>query len=154
MLIRKHSWRRAAAPLGLLLLSGAALTVTAAAPATAAAVCAGSEIESKTARTSSGKIIAELIVYYSSSTKKNCAVMYNRTGETREVSVSIDLCRSGTGDGTEFCDMYGGSTDSGNYRYYAGPVYTPPASGICIYAQGWIENGSSGKFLTIDGHCE
>lgn len=84
---------------------------------------------------------AYMDVYFSWSTKRNCLVVnhagswYGRTAFT-EARIwpsgwSKPSCPSSTG------------CDAGNYRYYAGPVYTP--SGVdmtnrCISIEGWMRD--------------
>jgi hypothetical protein len=153
MLKQKNSWRRVAAPLAALVLSGTALTVAVAAPA-AAATCSGSEIDRKTVKSSSGTPWADLIVYYSSSSQKNCALLTNRTSSARSMSVMISRCRKGTGgSGQTFCTPIESVSDSGTFSSYAGPVITPPAEGYCILVEGYIKVGSVEKYPEIQGHC-
>ncbi|WP_413813228.1 spore-associated protein A [Streptomyces sp. OE57] len=66
---------------------------------------------------------------YSSATGKNCLVaIRNVAGDP--VPMTIYLSRSDT----EIHDIY----DSGDYRSYAGPIYTN-ARGTCVDWWGWID---------------
>ena len=152
MLTQKNAWRRTAAPLAALVLSGAALTTVTASPA-AAATCSGSLIETKNIK-NGDTIYAKLKVYYNSSTKKNCALVTNEIGGSRYMMAAIARCSEGTGSGPgDICSVEAWNSDSDYYEYYAGPVYTIPAAGHCILAEGYIRVGSFEKSVFIDGHC-
>ncbi|WP_391858453.1 spore-associated protein A [Streptomyces rugosispiralis] len=78
---------------------------------------------------------------YSSATGKNCLVaIRNVAGEP--VPMTIYLSRSDT----EIHNIY----DSGDYRSYAGPIYTN-ARGTCVDWWGWIDGARFGKANTNCG---
>jgi hypothetical protein len=115
------------------LVVGAGLLVGTAGPA-AAAPCSGSHLGNWSI---SGGYIA---IYYNSSTGYNCALTYtNNPGVSQHIMVSIGV----SGSSTSY-------TDSGTYKYYAGPrsVY---ARGKCIDFSG--EVGNRGIEGVINAYC-
>ena len=106
--------------------------------ASAATSCSGNLIDRKVVNYG-GAPIAELAVYYDSSTGQNCArmnhlgVTYNRSYRT---TVFIVACTERTPG--PVCHYYGApDTQDGNYALYAGPVHVT-ARGRCIHAAGDI----------------
>ncbi|GHO45910.1 hypothetical protein [Ktedonospora formicarum] len=101
--------------------------------------------------------IAELDLYYNSSTGYNC--VYTRSvgsayGKTKFMRVSISVC-SETKPGSK-CHARSGSQyfaeDAGNFKYYAGPVGVN-GRGHCILAYGYV-NPSHSIFSTPNAsHC-
>jgi hypothetical protein len=83
-----------------------------------------------------------LEVYYSSSTGKNCALVYGdgpyaNTTSWKAVSIS-------RGDGS------GKDSNAGNFKYYAGPVYVS-APGQCIDVEGTSPDWTSTVLNNV--HC-
>lgn len=110
-----------------------------------AAGCSGYLINRTVAKTSSGVTVGELVVYYNSSTGKNCARM-NHLGPTYGVTdgtyVLLKRCANGTGP--DVCWAEDEKYSLGDYAYYAGPVeiYAP---NNCVGAQGYVTY--QGKYI-------
>lgn len=130
----------------------AATTVAVPEPAAAAGPCGSSyaHVGHYEFGPSATKDWGAIDVYWSSTAGRNCAVM-NSTGDAYGVS------------GRKFVRIFPTSApkyhdyDSGNYKYYAGPVYTPRGynmSGKCITVEAgiWLSSGDAG--LKLPGiHC-
>lgn len=89
---------------------------------------------------SSGTIYAELNVYWSSTTKRNCLTV-NHAGSTYGVSMFTQARIRPSGSSWPSCPSSTGC-DAGFYKYRAGPVYTPAGvdmSGRCIDINGVID---------------
>lgn len=112
------------------LLAGAAVAATTtlvagAAPAGAAGPCGSSytRVGVYAVSRGDGTRTGTLEVYYSSTTKKNCALTYGYGAYANTVSwKSVTISR---GDGS------GKDPNAGDFKYYAGPVYVS-APGQCI----------------------
>ena len=105
---------------------GAALLTGTAGPAAAASTCSGKLLGNWQI---TGGYIA---VYYNSSTGNNCAMTYtNRPGVTQEIFVGISVW-----DSTKEV------TQTGNFKYYAGPV-SVYAKGKCIGIEGRVGGGTT-----------
>lgn len=151
--------RRFAAAAVVTAVAGAGMIVAADAPAQAAALCSGTEIDHATLTDAyNGAAEGTLYVYYNSSTGHNCAYATNGTGVRHTTFVWIERCKSGTGKDYD-CDYLdtltqGKNYDLGSYISYAGPVNTlGSASGLCIEAYGEIDYGNSFATADIEGHC-
>ncbi|MFC4335897.1 hypothetical protein [Salininema proteolyticum] len=90
-------------------------------------------------------------VYWSSTAKRNCAVM-NATGAAYDFAAvkSVGIWPSS--------DSSKNDNDYGNYRYYAGPVYTPKGydmTGKCvdIGGQTQVPDGSMAFEDFANKHC-
>ncbi|MEU6858929.1 hypothetical protein AB0B28_08665 [Glycomyces sp. NPDC046736] len=95
--------------------------------------------------------VAYIDVYYSSSAKRNCAVL-NATGETYGFNGRKGVIIWAEG----YYDRY--DQDDKDYSYYAGPVYTPAGvnmSGRCLNVEGIVEtrNGSYATGQRYKVHC-
>jgi hypothetical protein len=89
---------------------------------------------------SSGTTYAEMNVYWSSSTKRNCLTT-NHAGSTYGVSLFTQARIRPSGSSWPSCPSSTGC-DAGFYKYRAGPVYTPAGvnmSGRCIDINGVID---------------
>lgn len=104
-----------------------------------------------------GTKIAELDLYYNSSTGYNC--VYTRSvgssyGKTKFMRVAISVC-SETKSGSQ-CHALKGSqyyaSDEGNYKYYAGPVGVN-GRGHCINAYGYVDRSHSVFSSPNASHC-
>jgi hypothetical protein len=146
---------------GALITAAAALSLTASAPAGAAAAeCAGSLIESQN-MVVGGKKVGELAVYYDGATGRNCAKM-NHAGSTwgkkLKTRVWVGIC-SQRKPGGKTCsyDAKTDAVDVGKYRYYAGPATTKKsAKGRCIAASGYLWIGGTRHAVSTQpwvGHC-
>lgn len=87
----------------------------------------------------SGTTVANLDVYWSWSTRRNCLVV-NHAGPTYGDRLYTEARIRPTGYSWPNCPNSTGC-DGGFYSYYAGPVYTP--SGVdmtnrCVDISGWI----------------
>ena len=80
---------------------------------------------------------------YNSSNGYNCVVTVNNTGITRWVDAEIEVSSSGGAGWVE---------DSGQYRYYAGPVYVYAAD-QCIDWGGYVANEGGLVDLKWHDHC-
>ena len=115
------------------MIAGSLLTLTSA-PASAASTCSGTHLDNWPI---TGGYIA---VYYNSSTGYNCAMTYtNKPGVSQYIYVSI-----GRSDSTK---TY---TNSGTFKYYAGPV-SVYAQGACIDFAGQVGNGA--KEGIVHAYC-
>lgn len=101
----------------------------------------------------SSTAIAELLIYWQSSTGRNCAVV-NHVGASYGVSaptsVSIERCAE-TRDVGRCSNATARSGDSGSFKYFAGPVsvYSPTN---CVVARGSIVwRGQTVSYGAIDG---
>lgn len=125
-------------------LAGAAVAstclVAGATPASAAGPCGGSyyQIDVYNISNSSGKTVGRTHLYYSRSTKKNCAVTYAK--RTKRGYKAVKLRRSGT---------LKWAVDAGTFNVYAGPVYVS-APGKCIDIEGKV-GGSGATYYSR--HC-
>ncbi|WP_326700056.1 hypothetical protein OG909_23835 [Streptomyces sp. NBC_01754] len=85
-----------------------------------------------------------LDIYYSSSTGKNCGVAYpTSTHQGKTSMLEVDMRKSGNSTWTG---------DSGNFTYYAGPVYVS-ARGACIDALGFVTDGYDYRGGFYGKHC-
>ncbi|WP_159040946.1 hypothetical protein [Streptomyces sp. FxanaA7] len=85
-----------------------------------------------------------LDIYYSSSTGKNCAVVYPSSAHQGKTSnLEVDIRKSGN---TTWIGQ------GGDFTYYAGPVYVS-APGACIDALGIIEDGYQYRGGFYGKHC-
>lgn len=101
--------------------------------------------------TASGKTVAYMDVYWSSSARRNCMVT-NHTGSTYGTSLYTQATIRPSGFAWPSCPNSTGC-DGAFYRYYAGPVYTPTGvdmSRRCLDVKGTID-WTSGSRTRI--HC-
>ncbi|MGA5505928.1 hypothetical protein [Streptomyces umbrinus] len=85
-----------------------------------------------------------LDIYYSSSTGKNCGVVYPTSAHQGKTSrLEVDIRKSGNSTWIG---------DGGDYNYYAGPVYVS-APGACIDALGMVEDGYDYRGGFYAKHC-
>ncbi|GAA3696374.1 hypothetical protein GCM10022224_072510 [Nonomuraea antimicrobica] len=126
-------------------LAGAAVVstglVASATPAYAAGPCGSSyyQIDVYKISNSSGGTVGRIHLYYSKSTKKNCALTYATPTKRGYKEVKIR-----NSDGTRWND-----TDAGTFSEYAGPAYVS-APGDCIDISGKV--GGNGATY-YDRHC-
>lgn len=88
----------------------------------------------------SGRTLAYLDVYWSSSAKRNCLVT-NHAGSTYGVSLYTQATIRPSGSSWPKCPSSTGC-DAGHFSYYAGPVYTPAGvnmSNRCLDVTGVID---------------
>jgi hypothetical protein len=131
------------------LLTGAALAATTtlvagAAPASATGPCGSSytRVGVYSVKRGDGTRTGTLEVYYSSTTRKNCALTYGYGAYANTPSwKSVVISR---GDGT------GSDPDSGRYTYHAGPVYVS-APGQCIDVEATVPDWVTLKLNNV--HC-
>jgi len=84
--------------------------------------------------------IGYLDVYWSWSAKRNCLVT-NHAGPTYGVRTYTEARIRPSGSAWPSCPSSTGC-DGGQYRYYAGPVYTPAGVNMtnrCIDITGWVD---------------
>ncbi|MFH8616395.1 hypothetical protein ACH4E8_15140 [Streptomyces sp. NPDC017979] len=122
--------------------------------ATAGFGCSGSQINSYPVKTPGGAQYATIHLYYDSATGRNCASTVATAaggyGTTAETAVHITAC---SGTTLSSCMNTSGSTDIGNYQYYAGPV-SVQAAGRCILVSGWRKyNGATAAVQRGPVHC-
>ncbi|MGW0790408.1 hypothetical protein ACWD04_19690 [Streptomyces sp. NPDC002911] len=131
-LLRESAQRTAAAAAILALCTGG-LVAGGASAAHAAAVCAGTKIDTLEFNT------GYTYLYYSSATGENCAYTVPKSGGSRQF-MYVGLFRESDGAGV---------WDEGDYTQYAGPVYLH-APGTCVSFNGQVGSwaGHSGP-----GHC-
>ena len=156
MISLMHARRRMlVAPLAALMLVGSALALATAAPASAATGPCSGVLVSRTDVTLDGRSYGTLDVYYDSAKKKNCARTVNGTGVETHMSVFISVCWGSLPCSRDDLDNPNSTNfDSGDYTYYAGPVYTRTESdGRCIHAFGVIDVGSRSASAVKNGHC-
>ncbi|MFC4337565.1 hypothetical protein [Salininema proteolyticum] len=128
-------------------------TVATAAPAAAAGPCGSSyaQVGHYPIKSSSFGTVGYIDVYWSSTTQRNCAVMDS-------VGVSRGFARY------KMALIYPSSSpreadiDAGDFKYYAGPVYTPRGynmSGECITVKGAVKmpDGSAPDRQLSNVHC-
>jgi hypothetical protein len=105
--------------------------------------CPGTRIGRTTATDpDTHKLVGELVIYYDSSTKMNCARMNHlgaAVGIESYTKVKLDIC-SQTLQGFT-CTVIGYAQDYGDYSSYAGPVKVL-APGRCIHASGILTAGT------------
>lgn len=134
--LRHGVTRRGTAALAAAGLALAALAVGGAAgPAGAAApVCQGTKIDTLEFATGYSYL------FYSSATGRNCAYTVPKTGSGTAQFMAVGLFRASDN---------AGAWDSGDFKYYAGPVYLD-ARGTCVLFNGQVRStaGNSGW-----GHC-
>ncbi|MGC5305815.1 hypothetical protein [Micromonospora zamorensis] len=85
-----------------------------------------------------GWLQMELAVYWSSTSKRNCLVV-NHLGQSYGTSMYTLAKIRPSGYSWPACPSTG--CDEGDYRYYAGPVYTPAGlnmSGRCVDVAGMV----------------
>lgn len=125
-----------------------------AAPA-AAGSCSGSLIE-RVPVSGGGKKIGTLVVYYDSSTGKNCARLNHGSktwGKKRLTYVYLAKCKQKSSGHT--CTIANAEHDKGKFKYYAGPVRLR-AKDHCIFATGYIKyNGTyhTARTYPAASHC-
>ncbi|GGP90432.1 spore-associated protein A [Streptosporangium pseudovulgare] len=125
-------------------LAGAAMVstclVASATPASAAGPCGGGyyQIDVYNISNLAGKTVGRTHLYYSRSTKKNCALTY--ATPAKRGYKAVKLRRSGTLKWT---------VDAGTFSEYAGPVYVS-APGKCIDIEGYI-GGNGATYYSR--HC-
>ncbi|MFJ2559269.1 MULTISPECIES: hypothetical protein [unclassified Streptomyces] len=126
--------RRTATAAASLALCTAGLVVSGAGTAHAAAICAGTKIDTLEFNT------GYTYLYYSSATGKNCAYTIPKSGTGTRQFMYVGLFRESDGAGV---------WDDGDYTQYAGPVYLD-ARGTCVLVNGQVGSwaGNSGW-----GHC-
>ncbi|MGY0056500.1 hypothetical protein ACWY4P_08065 [Streptomyces sp. LZ34] len=126
--------RRAVTAAASLALCAGGLVVSSAGTAHAAAICAGTKID--TLEFYSGYTY----LYYSSATGKNCAYTVPKSGSGTRQFMYVGLFRASDNAGV---------WDEGDYTQYAGPVYLD-ARGTCVLFNGQVSSwsGNSGW-----GHC-
>lgn len=120
-----------------------------------AAGCSGTRIEHIPVKYGSSTY-GYLDVYYNSATGKNCAM--TRTtgaayGNASYIDVYLARCTQTSSGST--CTVDSSVTDSGAFRYYAGPV-SLSAANRCIFADGFIiYNGKAAYARTYPAasHC-
>ena len=100
---------------------------------------------------------AQLVIYYNSSNGgTNSACMYragSTYGKALSTEVEISRCESGYDESDTFCYTDKTSrTDSGTFKYYAGPVGVTGTKSRCVVAWGTIISGS--KLIRIDSNPE
>jgi hypothetical protein len=140
---------------GMALVAGAAAAPAGATEMTAQAnVCGSSyvKIDTYPIKYNATTTYGNIELYYSASAKRNCAVTVG-VGATYgwKGYKSIEICPNGTD--ITFCGM-----DSGNYLYYAGPVYTKAGHDMsewCVDVVGMIQhpNGTSADNFREHVHC-
>ena len=163
MIISKTSGaiRRTAAMAVTTTLLGAGAFFAGSAPAQAASVCSGTEVDhaSMTDIYGTGAVGGTLYLYYNSSNGTNCAYATNATGVRHSMIVWISRCAAGTGKEWYTCTdsdalTQGKDYDAGNYISYAGPANTlGSAAGVCVEAYGEIDYGNVIATADIGGHC-
>ncbi|SBT39610.1 hypothetical protein [Micromonospora auratinigra] len=120
----------------VLALVSTGVTLGVGAQSAQAADCSGNLINRTLAKTSSGVTVGELVVYYNSSTGKNCA-RFNHLGPAYGVKsttyVWLTVCASGTAP--DVCRNGEVDDSIGDFAYYAGPVYVY-APNNCVRATG------------------
>ncbi|MFD9575684.1 spore-associated protein A [Streptomyces sp. NPDC059982] len=127
--------RRGAAAVAAVGLALAGAAVVGAAPARAAGpVCEGTKVDTLAFET------GYTYLYYSSATGRNCAYTVPKSGSGTTQLMFVGLTRASDNVG---------SYDSGDFKYYAGPVYLD-ARGTCVQFNGQVGSwaGNSGW-----GHC-
>src|SRR5699024_5308710 len=85
----------------------------------------------------SSPTLAHMDVYWSASASRNCLVV-NHTSATWGLSMYTEARIRPSGSSWPTCPSSTGC-DAGNYRYYAGPVYTPSGVSManrCLDIQG------------------
>jgi len=131
------------------LLSSQAVAPTA---AEAATTCSGTRIATYPIATSSTNKIAELRIFYNSSTGYNCAMTVHTgvtVGRYLLTHVYIASCRETT-PGGDSCRAISQREDEGVYASYAGPV-SVYGRGRCIVAFGFIKY-TNGVTYTAGSH--
>ncbi len=124
--------------------------------ASAAGECGGSRISTYPI-VKSGVKIAQLEIYYSSATGRNCALtrhMGPTAGVYLKTFVSLSSCRE-TRPGGGTCTSIQHDENEGTFRSYAGPV-SVYGKGKCIAAFGWIKASNGVTYTaasTWPGHC-
>jgi len=127
--------KRRLAAVATALAMGGGLLVGAAAPAAAATSCSGGLLGNNSVP---GGYVA---IYYNSSTGYNCAMTYtNHPGVTQRITVGLGVSGASSS-----------KIDSGNYKYYAGPV-SVYARGKCI--DWWGGAGNGGTAGMIYDYCD
>ncbi|MEV0646958.1 hypothetical protein AB0I28_17000 [Phytomonospora sp. NPDC050363] len=128
-------------------------TVVTATPAAAVGPCGSSysHIGHYAVNSGSQGTGAYIDVYWSSSAQRNCAVL-NGTGKTYGSGARKGILIWANG----YYDRY--DQDDRDYKYYAGPVYTPSGinmSGRCINVEGIVEfpNGEIAAGHRYNVHC-
>ncbi|MFG2620132.1 spore-associated protein A [Streptomyces sp. NPDC048507] len=132
---RHGALRRGATAVAAAGLALAGAAVVGAAPAqAAAAVCEGTKVDTLTFAT------GYTYLYYSSATGRNCAYTVPKSGSGTPQLMFVGLTRASDNVG---------SYQSGDFKYYAGPVYLD-ARGTCVQFNGQVGSwsGNSGW-----GHC-
>lgn len=155
---RHHRWVFLLLPVIGLLLSASVVTITAS-PA-AAADCSGSLVGHYPVRTSSGRTLAHVDIYYRSN-GWNCVRLnsYDRHwGEPKYMAIELATCRETVDPGNSCTPLNPNDDryydrDAGWFSYYAGPVsvYAPNR---CIVWSANVQSYEYGLAQTKGaGHC-
>jgi hypothetical protein len=153
--------RRTAVMAATTALVGAGVLLAGSAPAQAASVCSGTEVDhaSMIDIRGTGAVGGTLYLYYNSSNGTNCAYATNATGVRHSMIVWVSRCAAGTGQQWYNCTdsdalIQGKDYDAGNYISYAGPANTlGSAAGVCVEAYGEIDYGNVIATADLGGHC-
>ncbi|MEV0199706.1 hypothetical protein [Nonomuraea sp. NPDC050691] len=131
------------------LLTGAALTVSTtlvagAAPASAAGPCGSgyTRVGVYPVKRGDGTRTGTLEVYYSSTSRKNCALTYGYGAYANTPSWKSVVISRGDGSGSD--------PNSGTFTYYAGPVYVS-AGGQCIDVEATVPDWVTLRLNNV--HC-
>lgn len=124
--------------------------------------CPGKLIAVKPIRDSAGKKLAELQLYYSAATGKNCArTMHSSAtwGKPLHTEVFLQTCKRKHFSSRKGCNAskpHRADNDWGTFRYQAGPV-SVYGRNRCVAAQGSIVTEPGGRptafRVNIRGHC-
>lgn len=91
-------------------------------------------------------VVGQMFVYWSPTLKRNCLITYHYGSNYGSSTITKAMIRP-EGYSWPSCPNSVGCSE-GNYSYYAGPVYTPSGldmTGRCVYINGTVTYGSSGK---------
>lgn len=134
------------AAMGLCLLATSYVAPTAGA-ADGGGSCSGKLVDYMPLNSVNGTKIGQLELYYSSS-GYNCAIFYHGGPSWGKASrTSISLSRKDNGQYRQV------ASNSGNFKYQAGPIRTYAPSPKCVQAYGGMTYGGRNYSFGTEPHC-